>query len=105
MDNNFYEKRPERNEKREQQSQNPMMKVVLVQFVVSLIVSGILFAVCRTESNLSQNIKVFYKEISKTDIAVSEIFGEFKSVVKQTFAPTLVEETTTEEIINETGEV
>ena len=82
-----------------------MMKVVLVQFVVSLIVSGILFAVCRTESNLSQNIKVFYKEISKTDIAVSEIFGELKSVVKQTFAPTLVEETTTEEIINETGEV
>lgn len=105
MDNNFYEKRPDKKRKKEQRNQNPIMKVVLVQFILSLIVSGILFAVCSTESNLSQNIKAFYKEISKTDIAVSEIFGEFKSVVKQTFAPTSVEETTTEEIIKETGEV
>jgi hypothetical protein len=59
--------------------------------------SGFLFLVSRTESELSQNIKSFYTEISKTDIAVSTIFGELKNVVKQTFSPTLIEETTAEE--------
>lgn len=104
MDNNFYEKRSEKKRKKEQQNQNPMFKVIIVQLILSIIISGILFFICRTDSNLSQNIKAFYKEISKTDIAVSTILDEFKSVAKQTFAPTLVEETTSEEIVKETGE-
>ncbi len=102
MDNNFYEKRPERNERKEQHNQNPMFKVIVVQLVLSLMISGILFVVCRKESELSQNIKNFYSEICKTDIAVSGIFTELKNVVKQTFSPNVIEETTEEN--NKTGE-
>jgi murein DD-endopeptidase MepM/ murein hydrolase activator NlpD len=104
MDNDFYERSSTRNKKREEKKQNVMTKVIVVQLVLSLVVSGIIFAVCKTESNLSQNIKSFYREISKTDIAVSTILGVFKNVVKQTFAPTIVEETAQGETTEESGE-
>ncbi len=103
MDNNFYEKSSPGRRKNEENNQNVMTKIIVVQLILSLLVSGIIFGVCRTESELSKNIKNFYKDICKTDIAVSTIFGELKNVVKQTFSPNVIEEATIEEI-NETGE-
>lgn len=101
MDNNFYENKPSRIRKEGKQP-NVMLKVIVVQLVLSLVISGVLFAVCRRESELSNNIKNFYGEICKTDIAVSSLFTEFKNVVKQTFSPNVIEETT--EDTKETGE-
>ena len=81
MDNDFYERKSRKNNN-SGKKQNIMKSVIIVQLVLSLLISGIVFAVCKTESNLSQNIKSFYKEISKTDIAVSEILDVFKNVAK-----------------------
>ena len=104
MDNDFYERKSTRNKNNDRKKQDIMKSVIIVQLVLSLLVSGIIFTICKTESNLSQNIKLFYKEISKTDIAVSAILDVFKNVTKQTFSPMLDEEFTSEIIINETGE-
>ena len=92
MDNDFYKKDSIRNKKKENKKQNVMTRVIVVQLVLSLLVSGIIFAVCKSDSNLSSNIKAFYTEISKTDIAVSSILNVFKNVAKQTFAPIITEE-------------
>ena len=94
MDNNFYE-RPTRT-KRSEKPENPMTRVIVVQLVLSLVISGILFAICRTDSNLSNNIKAYYSKICKTDIAVSEIADVLGGVVKQTFAPAIQGEDITE---------
>ncbi len=104
MDNDFYERSSTRNKKREGKKQNVMTKVIVVQLVLSLMVSGIMFAVCKTDSNFSKNIKAFYTEISKTDIAVSTILDVFKNVAKQTFAPTIIEETASGETTEDSGE-
>lgn len=90
MDNNFYDERRERRKPQEKQS-GFMTKIIITQFVLSLLITGVLFLVCRTDSNLSQNIKSFYQGISKTDIAVSEIFNSFKNVVQETFSPNVEE--------------
>ena len=87
MDNNFYERQTRT--KRSEKPKNAMTRVIIVQLVLSLAISGILFVICRTDSNLSNNIKAYYSEICKTDIAVSGIVDVFKGVVKQTFAPTI----------------
>lgn len=89
MDNNFYNERRERHKTK--QEKNFMTKIIITQLVLSLIITGVLFLVCRNDSNLSQNIKSFYSGISKTDIAVSEIFDSFKSVVQETFSPNVEE--------------
>lgn len=101
MDNNFYNERRERRKPREKQS-GFMTRIIIIQFALSLIITGVLFLVCRTDSNLSQNIKSFYSGICKTDIAVSEIFNSFKNVVQETFSQNIEEssgetETTTGE--------
>ena len=75
MDNDFYERKSTRNKKNDRKKQDVMKSVIIVQLVLSLLVSGIIFAVCKTESNLSQNIKLFYKEISKTDNALVRLSG------------------------------
>ena len=103
MDNDFYNERRERHKTK--QEKNFMTKIIITQLVLSLIITGVLFLVCRNDSNLSQNIKSFYQGISKTDIAVSEIFDSFKSVVKETFSPNVEEpsgetETTTGEKVD-----
>lgn len=90
MDNNFYDERRERRKPQEKQS-GFMTRIIITQFVLSLFITGVLFLVCRTDSNLSQNIKSFYQGISKTDIAVSEIFDSFKNVVQETFSPSVEE--------------
>lgn len=90
MDNNFYNEKHERRKPQEKQS-GFMTKIIITQFVLSLLITGVLFLVCRTDSNLSQNIKSFYQGISKTDIAVSEIFNSFKNVVQETFSPNVEE--------------
>lgn len=84
MDNNFYNERRERH--KPQQQNGFMTKIILTQLVLSLLITGVLFLVCRTDSNLSQNIKSFYSGICKHDIAVSEIFDSFKNVVQETFS-------------------
>lgn len=105
MDNYFYDrntdrKRPKENEK----PKNVMTKVIVVQLVLSLVVSGILFTVCKTDSNLSKGIKSFYAQICETDIAVSSIVDVFKGVVKETFAPTIKENNSAGDTKEEPGE-
>ena len=90
MDNDFYEYRRQPRDRRSEEYEKPkniMTKIIIIQLILSLAVTGILFAVCRTDSNLSQNIKLFYSDISQKDMSVSQIFGVFKKVVKYTFAP------------------
>lgn len=101
---NFYEKNTvrKRNKGKEKQK-NFMTRVVVVQLVLSLTISGCLFAVCRTESNLSKEIKSFYSEICKNDIAVSKILDVFKNVAVQTFSP-VAEEKATNDAVGETKE-
>ena len=99
MDNYFYDRK---RTKPEEKKKNIMTKVVIVQLVLSLIVSGILFAVCKTESNLSNGIKTFYSKICEKDIAVSSIIDVFKNVAKETFAPTVQNEENTEKASGET---
>ena len=91
MDNNFYNERRERH--KPQQQNEFMTKIILIQLVLSLLVTGVLFFICRSDSHLSQNIKSFYSEICKNDIAVSEIFDSFKNVVQETFSPSVEEST------------
>lgn len=105
MDNNFYTERRER--RRTSENQKPksfMTRIIIIQLVLSLAVTGVLFLVCRTESNLSQNIKTFYSGICETDIAVSEIFGSLKNVVKETFSPSVETEEASGETETTTGE-
>ena len=90
MDNNFYNERRERRKPQEKQG-GFMTKIIITQLVLSLFITGVLFLVCRTDSNLSKNIKSFYGGISKTDIAVSEIFDSFKRFVQETFFPNVEE--------------
>ena len=87
MDNNFYNERRERH--KPQQQNGFMTKIILTQLVLSLLITGVLFLVCRTDSNLSKNIKSFYSGICENDIAVSEIFDSFKNVVQETFSPSV----------------
>ncbi len=105
MDNNFYEVPRERRKVQKTKQPYFMTQVVVIQLVLSLLITGVLFLVCRTDSNLSQNIKSFYNEICKTDIAVSKILGSLKNVVIETFSPSIEEstgetETTTGEKVN-----
>ncbi len=101
MDNNFYESK---RRKKPENKKNAMTTVVVVQLVLSLLVSGLMFGICKTESDLSINIKNFYTEISKTDIAVSTIFGTIKDVVKQTFSPNVQENAQGEASEDSSGE-
>ncbi len=103
MDDNFYMQNRERKSinKKTNEKQSVLTRVVITQLVMSLLITGVLYAVCRTESNLSQNIKNFYAEISEEDIAVSNLFNAFKNVVKQTFSPSVKQEENTEIIAGE----
>lgn len=103
MDDNFYTRNRERTKqnKKSENKQSFLTKVITVQLVMSLLITGILYGVCRTESNLSENIKNFYAEISENDIAVSSLFDTFKNVVKQTFSPSVEQEKNTENIAGE----
>lgn len=105
MDNNFYEQKRDRkrHDNKKENKNNPLTKVVVTQLVISLLLTAILYGVCSTESQLSQNIKSFYAEICETDIAVSSLFDTFKNVVKQTFSPS-VEVSETEESETVAGE-
>lgn len=101
MDNNFYEYRREpRQRKTDEKPKNIMTKIIAVQLVLSLLISGILFVVCRNDGDLSQGIKSFYTGICEKDMTVSQILDVFKNVTKSAFAPTVQEEETEE---NETS--
>lgn len=114
MDKNFYEPRSQPRARRvnpKEKPKNAMMRVIAVQFVLSLIVTGVLFAVCRTESELSKNIKLFYSGICENDMTTSEILATFKKVAQFTFAPStewdgtfFAEEETTESETENMGE-
>lgn len=93
MDNNFYEYRRERRPHKDtEKPKNIMTKIMAVQLVLSLLISGFLFAVCRGESDLSQGVKSFYSGICEKDMTVSEILDVFKNVTKSAFAPTVKDE-------------
>lgn len=94
MDNNFYTPNRERTKKNKkaESKQSFLSKVIAVQLVTSLLVTCLLYGVCKTESELSQNIKSFYGTICERDIAVSTLFDTFKNVVKQTFSPSISQE-------------
>ncbi len=95
MDNNFYENRERRQRnKREIDNKSVMTRIIVVQLVLSLMVTGILFSICRKDNALSQNIKIFYATICERDMSVSEILDVFKKVAKTTFSPSVQEETT-----------
>ena len=95
MDNNFYENRERRQRNnRENDNKIVMTRIVVVQLVLSLLVTGILFSICKKDSALSQNIKTFYATICEKDMSVSEILDVFKRVAKTTFSPSVQEETT-----------
>ena len=63
MDNYFYD-RPQR-EKSKKRNENIMTRVIVVQLILSIVISGVLFAICRTDSDLSNGIKAYYNEICK----------------------------------------
>lgn len=95
MDNNFYEyKREPRTRKAEEKPKNIMARIIAVQLVLSLLISGLLFLICRNDGDLSQGIKSFYSGICEKDMTVSEIFDVFKNVTKSAFAPSIQEEET-----------
>lgn len=96
MDNNFYEYRREPRPRKEEKPKSIMTKVIALQLVLSLLISGVLFAVCRNDSDLSQGIKSFYAGICKKDMTVSQILDVFKNVTKSAFAPSIQEEETEE---------
>lgn len=113
MDNNFYETRRPRTKPiaPKEKPKNIMNKVIVIQLVLSLLVTGLLFFVCRTDSELSQNIKTFYSELSKNDMTSSELLATFKKVAEFTFAPSTewdgtfsVDEAATENAGETTGE-
>ncbi len=96
MDNSFYEEtREERIKNRRNQEQNKsfMSKVVAVQLVASLLITGILFLVCRTNTGVANDIKGFYTEICQKDIAVSTILDVVKNTAKSVFAPSVQDDT------------
>ncbi len=91
MDSNFNEYRREPRARRSGEKEKPkksLTGVTAVQLVLSLVITAMLFAVCRTDGGLSQNIKEFYGKISENDMSVSQILGTFKKVAQFTFAPT-----------------
>lgn len=92
MDNNFSTRNRERT--KEDKKQNFLARVITVQLVTSLIITGLLYGVCRTESELSGNIKSFYASICERDIAVSALFDSFKNVIRQTFSPSVKQQDT-----------
>lgn len=107
MDNNFYEYRREPRPRKEEKLKNIMTKVVVIQLVLSLLISGFLFLICRNDGDLSKGIKNFYADVCEKDIAVSEILDVFKNVTKSAFAPSIIEEETengTGETTSKTGE-
>ena len=107
MDNNFYEYRREPRPRKEEKPKNTMTKVVVIQLVLSLLISGFLFLICRNDGDLTKGIKSFYAGICEKDIAVSEILDVFKNVTKSAFAPSIIEEETengTGETTTKTGE-
>ncbi|MCH5191073.1 MAG: M23 family metallopeptidase [Oscillospiraceae bacterium] len=108
MDNDFYEysRSARRQSTENEKPKNIMTKIIIIQLILSLAVTGILFAVCRTDGKLSKNIKSFYSDISQKDMSVSEVFGVFKRVAQSTFAPSIKQEDTykeNEESTNETS--
>lgn len=102
MDNNFYEyKRENRPRNTGEKKKNILTGIIAVQLVLSLLISGLLFLICRNDGDLSQGIKSFYSGICEKDMTVSEILDVFKNVTKSAFAPTIEEET--EEAAGETN--
>jgi len=88
MDNNFNEySRVTHSRKKNENQKNPMMMVIVVQLVISLLISGLIFVISRNEGELHKGISEFYMGISETDLTPREIIDVFKKVAKATFAP------------------
>ena len=105
MDNNFYEYRREnRSSSAKEKAQNPMLTVIIVQLVISLLISGIIFLISKNEGELHKGISEFYMSISETDLTPREIIDVFRKVTKATFAPIIEDQTAKGETNAKTGE-
>lgn len=114
MDNNFYETRRQprvRPVSEKAKPKNIMNNIIIIQLVLSIAVSGLLFAVCGKDTILSQNIKAFYAELCEDDMTNSQILATFKKVAQFTFAPSTewdgtfaVDEETTKQETEQQGE-
>ncbi len=96
MDNSFYEETREeriRNRKSKEQGKSFMSKIIAVQLAASLLVTGLLFLVCKTDTELSKGVKEFYAQICQKDIAASKILDVVKDTAKSVFAPTVQDDT------------
>lgn len=105
MDKNFSNNKRIKKKKQDEVKSSHLVKIIALQMVLSLLITGVLFFVCSTETNLANNIKAIYSAVSEQDFAVSRWMGTFKDVVKQTFSPSVSDENVSGEITeSETGE-
>ncbi len=80
------EEKTKRSRSKKQKDEFISTKLLTLQLVCSAVIVLTLFCISRTGGNVSQNIKNFYCEIKKTDMAVSEVISTFKNAAKETFA-------------------
>lgn len=86
MGDSMNEEKIKRSRSKKQKDEFISTKLLTLQLVCSAVIILTLFCISRTDGNVSQNIKNFYGEIKKTDMAVSEIISTFKNAAKETFA-------------------
>ena len=86
MDNNFYPA-PRRSRERETVKKSFMGKIIAVQLILCLLITGVLFLVCRGDGETAQGIKTLYAKCCETDLSAKQIADVFKRAVKFTFAP------------------
>lgn len=100
MDNSFYEYRREARiteRKRREKEQNMTTYILIVQIVLALVITGVIYIATKGDTNLSRGLKEFYSTKVAREIDTSKIEDVFKKVAKTTFAPTYKIEITEEE--------
>lgn len=103
MGDHMNEERTKRSRGKKQEDKFISTKLLTLQLVCSMVIVLTLFCISRTGGNVAQNIKNFYCDIKKTDMAVSEVISTFKNAAKETFAHASASSKTEE--TEKTGEV
>lgn len=104
MDNNFYEETRERKSVNKQNKKSVMSKIIVIQLVLCLATTGILYLICKNDTPLSQSVKTFYTHICEKDMTAAEILNVFKSITKSAFSPSVSEKESGETDNNSAGE-
>ncbi len=100
MDSSFYGQAREsktRQKKKNKAENNTSIKIFAIQMSVALLITGFLYLVCKSDGDLSANVKTLYSAACEKDIGVFEMLDVFKKVSQMTFAPTIPRETSTAE--------